>query len=267
MRLARGYKYLKQNDKLELLTNINELLTTTEVVNLKGKASRIIFTNTIGDYEIVIRQLLLSQLGGVSLNKALLYSLGKSGSKVIHPMPLVWRSIIQSQGYKVSKVSSLLWFIYVMAHLCYGIVFFIKQNIINLKSTLIKPSKMAENYVYFNNLDINQVYCDKNNKTCHNIVSWYQKSSIRIKSIDKYCHNVTQVKEDALSDKDTMYINSPILPLSKFKDLFVYLMLSGMVFVLAIRDILFWRWWNIILLKEASLSLVVRTHNSKTLAR
>ena len=76
-----------------------------------------------------------------------------------------------------------------------------------------------------------------------------------------------QFKEDALSDKDTMYINSPILPLSKFKDLFVYLMLSGMVIVLAIRDILFWRWWNIILLKEASLSLVVRTHNSKTLAR
>ena len=29
-----------------------------------------------------------------------------------------------------------------------------------------------------------------------------------------------QFKEDALSDKDTMYINSPILPLSKFKDLF-----------------------------------------------
>ena len=40
-----------------------------------------------------------------------------------------------------------------------------------------------------------------------------------------------------------------------------------MIIVLAARDILFWKWWNIILLKEASLSIVVRTHNSKTLAR
>ena len=130
-------------------------------------------------------------------------------------MPPVWRLIIQSEGYKVSKVSSLLWFIYVLTHLCYGF-FFIKQNIINLKSTLIKPSKMPENYVYFNNLGINQVYCDRNNKTCHNIVSWYQKSSVRIKSIDKYCHSVSQLEEDALSNENIMYVNSPILPLSKF---------------------------------------------------
>ena len=39
--LIRGYKYLKQSDKLELITNINELMTTTEVVNLKIRLQKL----------------------------------------------------------------------------------------------------------------------------------------------------------------------------------------------------------------------------------
>ena len=208
MRLVRGYKYLKQNDKLGSIADINELLTTTEVVNLKGKVSQIIFANSIDNYEIIIRQFLLSHLCGAALNRAILCSLGKGGSKVLYPMPLVWRSIIKSQGYKVSKVSSLLWVAYVTAYLCYGIFSLIRQNVINLKSIIRQP-KIAGNYVYFDGLSIDQVHCREKSKTCHKSVAWYRKSSVRIKSIDKYCHNVSQFKEDAPNDNDTMYVNSP----------------------------------------------------------
>ena len=104
----RGYRLLKVSNQRGRIAAVSEALTNTRLHQCEHRASKLIFGTALKDAELVIRQYLLTRVAGLTLNKALLYALGKPGSGVIHPLPPEWRKALGQHGFEVAEIRSAL---------------------------------------------------------------------------------------------------------------------------------------------------------------
>jgi polysaccharide biosynthesis PFTS motif protein len=114
----RGYRLLKESNRLNQISKTREVLTEQRL-NLTSKDfSPYLMGAGHSSSEIILRQYLLLRIGGLNLNQALLFSLGKRSGKVIYPLPKEWRVTISQHGFKVANIrSSFLWQLYIIGGL------------------------------------------------------------------------------------------------------------------------------------------------------
>ena len=107
----RGYRRLKQADRLGLIATLKDDLTNERLGHIARSRSALIMGAGVADSELIVRQyLLLRVIGSLNLNRSLLYALGKPGTAVVHPLPQEWQRVIQRHGFRVSRFwSSLAW--------------------------------------------------------------------------------------------------------------------------------------------------------------
>ena len=149
----RGYRFLKESNRLSLISEVKELLTNTPLSKVNEHASTVIFGAASNNAELVIRQYLLLHVAGINFNKSMLYALGKPGSSVIHPLPPQWRNIIKHQGFKVANIrSALAWNGFIIKMLAFGIISIAKQVLKNIKVVLHSSYHPLGQYVYFYSL-------------------------------------------------------------------------------------------------------------------
>jgi len=265
----RGYRYLKKTIQLDKITAVKEVLTNTEI-NINNKtSSKLIFGEGINDSELIVRQYLLMHFGGVNLNRALLSTLGKPGTAVVHPMPREWREVLRKHGFNVSELSSeFIWKAYVFMFFIYGVKSLIKQNLLNIKAFFTKYNyNELGNYVYFDGLIKGALPLSNEDEQSYDIMSWYYQWPGRSNKLDSLCHNVKGVNQTTLGSLKVVSIPSVIPPLTKVISLLSYFRWSFSASLYAFYHIFTGRWWNAVMLKEASLSAAVRMQKPRNLAR
>jgi polysaccharide biosynthesis PFTS motif protein len=191
----KGYKHLKSEGRLELLRQLQDILTKTKFNNTSLFKS--FFHQANFDIELSIRQYFTARILGLSFNRSILYSIGTNQS-LSHPLPKEWRVALINHGIKVNNFNSaLLWYIYGFFHWGRGVISELK----NIYFLLKKQPNLGK-YAYF--LDLNELNISSNPNR-HNIVNWYLRWKNRNIEINSICHSVAVSPDFKLGKVDIIH--------------------------------------------------------------
>lgn len=266
-RVLRGYRYLKESNKLERIWLIKSLLSDTAISGINGRVSRLIFGAAADDAERVVRQYLLLRVAGLELNDALLRAAGKPGAKVVHPLPSEWRTVVRAAGFHVASFrSALMWAGFVFLRYGYGVLALLratKQNI----GGLLRQTPLPSRYVYFAWLTGESLPQPSTDGRSHDIFSWYQQWDGRIRDLDALCHGVVGGGDSVAGGARVARLPSLLPPLGSFPQLLRFVGHSLAAVAIAGADLLRGRWWHALLLSESFGALQMRVQDPRRFAR
>ena len=266
--IIRGYRLLKDSNKLSLITELKEELTNTHLNGISARSSTLIFGAGLKDAELIVRQYLLFRVANLNLNKSLLYSLGEPGSAVIHPLPPEWRIIIKQHGFRIPKVRSVfIWYGFVGMMLAFGIASVVIKTLKNIKAVLIPSYQSLGHYVYFESLTAGNLPQPCKDGRSYNIITWYQQWPGRVSELDTLCHSVKGIDPLTVKGKDVISIPSVILSLTKLGKIISFVGWGIKASLLAIVDVLRCRWWHALLLQQSTNGALVRLQDPEKLAK
>ena len=267
-RIMRGYRFLKKTDQLSLIVAVYDELTNTRFGKIDCSASKLFFGAGVRKADLVIRQYLLTRIGGLGLNKALLYSLGVNGSSVIYPMPGLWQEIVAKYGFRVARIRcSLAWIGYIGLFFGYGVLLIAKELYVSLREIIRPRSLILGRYAYFAGLDTGNLPQPCRDGRSHDIVTWYAHREGMPEHLDTLCHGVANAKSCHVNGFSVVFNPHPLPPLDTPPGL---LRFSGLVFVgmlVSVFDLLRGRWWHALLLTEFAKAAMARFQVSDKLAR
>ena len=268
-RIIRGYRTLKKSGQLNSIASINRALTIQNLpINKDFFSKRVFGVNGLKYAEQIIRQYLLARMGGASLNKALLHSVGKHNGKVIYPLPAFWRRIIELEGYRVSNFwSAFLWQLNIFLWFWFGVFRIIKISLSGLCNFQSKnSSEKYSPYAYFDGL----VECNFpiEGKGKKNIFSWYWLWPEKREDILALKHNVGG-RESRLSidNADIKYQASPVPNLDGIVPRLKYLSWGFSVSLIAFLGFVRGHWWHAFLLNQAAILGQVTYANPSGMAK
>lgn len=265
-RMMRGYRLLKQSGRIDLIAKVKEALTEQEF-GLSAKDFSPFMMGAGCSYgEIVVRQYLLIRIGGLGLNKALLHALGKTGGKVIFPLPKEWRATISEHGFDVANIrSSLLWQLYIFGAWLYGVLQIAKVGFSGFKKLIQEPKK-SKKYVYFANLSKGNLPHSIHGQTSYDIVSWYLQWSGRSQDFQEIHHSVSNVSNRVVDGVELIFQAQMLPALMGWRAVTKYAVWAIGACFIALLDCLRARWWHALLLNQSALSAQVRYLPESTLA-
>ncbi len=183
--LIRGYRCLKNDHQLDLVAQLVDVLTKTEL-NKVSVSRTLNFSTSSFDIELSARQYLTKRILSLSFNRAILYSLG-SKKALRHPLPREWRNALTEQNIRVNHFAcSSLWSGYTIMLWGYGVY----QGALSVFSLLKSRSTKLGSYVYFHGLNENNISPRTED---HNIINWYLQWKNKSKEIDTICHTAKGV--------------------------------------------------------------------------
>ena len=262
----RGYRILKDNGRLDRISKLNSALAECELNIPQSDFSEFLMGFGVQSGEVVIRQYLLIRIAGLKLNQALLYSLAKKNGVVIFPLPKLWRVILEKHNFKVAHFrSEILWKCYLLAMWIYGIGKICKVFISNLITK--KNIGIQQSYIYFADLDSNNVPKKSSKVKNYDVISWYLHQPEREKDIKAVHHSVTQSECVNLDGIDILPQPSPLAPFNDYSQVINYLLWSCCAVVIALFDLLRGRWWHPLILNQTALSFQARIIAGDSLAK
>jgi len=254
----RGYYALKKSSKIDLISSVKEALSEQDLKLSKKYFSSYLMGASYPFGEIVVRQYLLLRIGGLNLNQALLFSLGKRNGKVIYPLPKEWRVTITQHGFKVANIRScLLWQLYIFGAWLYGIFQIFKIFLSSLISLINKPIKQKK-YVYFSSLSSGNLPKGISGQKSYDIVSWYLQWKGKIKNIGAIHHSVSNVPTKLIGDVDLVFQQDILPSISGLKVILSYAFWGVIASFIALLDCFRGRWWHALILNQAALSKQAR---------
>ncbi|MFT5519451.1 MAG: polysaccharide biosynthesis PFTS motif protein [Enterobacterales bacterium] len=263
--LMRGYRNLSQSGKIYKIADLKRQLTISKLK--LGFFSDRILSDSLDDYEIVIRQYLLTRFASINLNKAILYGNRKSNGKLVFPLPKLWRDIVEENGLKVAKYRCmLLWQMTLVCYFFYGVLFIFKKIYASLIVCFFYKKSTPENYIYFFSLKENNISVSSDEKNIYNMISWYSNWNGRASSIEVICHDVNVATKSLRGNLSLQYMPSATPPLGSLFEITHFLRWSiGAIFI-SLFDLLRGRWWHVLLLQESAKSALIRLQK-KSLAK
>lgn len=266
--VLRGASRLSKSGQLGRIPSLKALLTSTPITACEGRASRLLFGAAYDDAERVVRQYLLVRMAGQSLNNALLYALGTPGSVVAHPLPIEWRRVLRSQGFRVAERRSQLLFAgFLLAMLGYGILSNLRRVIENVLA-LVRPAlKPAGPFVYFDGMSPGTLPQPAPDGRSHDFVTWYTRWEGRARDVEALCHGVTSVKPRTVYGMALIPVSSVTLPLTGISSMARLLIYSIWAAALAAYDLTRGRWWHALMLSEAGLAMQLRLQRADRVAQ
>lgn len=262
----RGYRILKHRDSTGRIEILKQALTEHTLCFPQRSFSSALMGAATDHGEIVVRQLLLASLGGVSMNRALLSALGKERSRVVFPMPKEWRYILEKHGFLVANFwSSLLWQIYVLAKLMLGVAKIGKITFYGITSG--KSTDFFNRYVYFSDLSPSNLPNSIPGIQSHDVVSWYLQWPGRKLDIDTVRHSVTNALSTTIESIVVQSQRWPLPAMIGWNTTAKYFIWGLRAFVFATLDCMRGRWWHAILLKESALVIQAQLLPADSLAR
>jgi len=212
--INRGYKQLKNSNRLGLITQLRDALTKTELKSVKIHS--IFFGKNSLDIELSVRQYLTVRILGISFNKEILYSVGAK-KPIRHPLPREWRNTLISKKIKVDNFScALLWYGYIFLTWGYDSLQWLKS----FWGMLYRRQNLG-NYIYFHGLSKHNI---SHNAKDRNIVNWYLQWKNKNKNIDSICHSVNGLSNFKYNELSV--VNTDGLPKLKGRQMVYYYILS-----------------------------------------
>ena len=212
--INRGYKQLKNSNRLGLIAQLRDALTKTELKSVK--IHNIFFGKNSFDIELSVRQYLTVRILDISFNKAILYSVG-SEKPLRYPLPREWRNTLISKKIKVDNFScALLWYGYIFLLWGYGFLQWLKS----FWGMLYRRQNLG-NYIYFHGLSKHNI---SHNAKDRNILNWYLQWKNKNKNIDSICHSVNGLSNFKYNELSV--VNTDGLPKLKGRQMVYYYILS-----------------------------------------
>ncbi len=252
--MMRGYRLLKNNNNLDLLMQLRNVLTKT---NLNVHTILTTSDNKQIDIELTTRQYLTSRILHLSFNKAILCSYGNNKT-LRYPLPIVWQKQLIANHIKVNKViCTIYWFFYVLFLWCYGIFTAIKYT-----KNIITTYKKTDNYVYFDQLRVDSFSTEKKQ---YNITNWYLQWQNKAKNINTLCHGIKQAKFINRNDINIAYcdVMPDLFGINKVK----YILLSLKQIILSLVFLLLGKTTAAVLLNQHIKFLLIKLANKENLAK
>ncbi len=264
----RGYRLLKAANEVGRIGAAKEALTSTRLGLGKCGASELIFGAGVGEAELIARQYLLSRLGTLEFNKALLHAVAKANSQVVYPMPPEWRLVLRSHGFAVAeRRSAILWNGYMVLLLVYALVRLAWQLVSSVREAIRPRYRGLGRYAYFDLLTVGTLPQPGADGRSHDVISWYAHSSIRVADIDTICHGVRDTVGREVLGIPVVPLPGSLPPLPRLSATVRLIGWGFSATALAVLDLLRGRWWHAMLLAEGVSAATVRLQESSRLAR
>lgn len=267
-RIMRGYRFLKKTDQLDLISFVKNELTNTRFGRIDNNTTRLFFGAGVEKAELIVRQYLLTRIGSLGLNKALLYSLGKNGSSVIYPMPRLWQKVVARCGFRVARIRcSLAWIGYIVIFWGYGVLSIVKYLWGSFYEIIRPYSSALGHYVYFERLAAGNLPQPCHDGRSHDIITWYSRWEDKTEYFDVLCHGVANTKNCQIDGLPVVFNPYPFPPLDTLDGLFRFAAWAFAAVLRSVFDLLRGRWWHAVLLAESAQAAMVRFQESNKLAR
>ena len=266
-RIMRGYRLLRQAGRLDRIAAVKRALTETPISPTSQKFSAVVMGQGAESGEIIVRQYLLTRVGGLNLNRALLLASGKQQGRVSFPLPKEWRAILVSHGFEVAHLrSAVLWQLYVCAHLLRGMA---KIGRIALRGIVSAGSAepVPKRHVYFADLGPRNLPQEANGCKSHDVISWYLQWPGKTKEIEAVHHSVSTASRTAVGSIAVLPQQGPLPDLHGLRAALNYASWGLRAGVIAALDGLRGRWWHALLLNQAALAAQARTLPAASLAQ
>lgn len=263
----RGYYSMKRAGRLDRITAVKQALTEDPLRLTRQDFSPVVMGQGAESGEIIVRQYLLTRVGGLNLNCALLLALGKKQGRVVFCLPKAWREVLSLHGFEVAHLrSAVLWNIYVCALLLYGVVKIGQialAGITSGKCTDTKPKR----HVYFANLVPGNLPQEINGSRSHDVISWYLQWPGKVTGLEAVHHSVANALDTEVDSIEVSSRRGPLRALVGARAVAKYILWGLRASLIAAIDCLRGRWWHALLLNQAALAAQVRTLPADSLAR
>lgn len=265
-RTLRGHTVLRKSHSLSRVPETKASLSATPCAS--GPWSKLLLGAAADRGELVVRQYLLARIGGLNLNKALLYACAKAGGSVSYPLPPAWRKLLGERGFKIAAVRcALMWHVFIALSWVRGISH-IGASVARGVSEMIRPRRGAlGRHVFFDALAAGNLPQPCADGRSHDIVTWYRQWSRTAPRIETFCHTVPGAAPQVHGDALVVSVPSALVPISSPQTLLQYCSWGIAAGLLALLNMLRGRWWYALLLAEASAAAIARFHRPDDLAR
>ena len=267
LRIMRGYRRLKAENRLSCIVELKEALTNAQLNFVAEQADARIFGAGQKDAEIIIRQYLLVRAAGLNLNKALLASLGGGGA-VACPLPAPWQKIVREHGFAVAGFRcSVLWYAYVALLGVYGLWLLLGAIFTGLKESVRPSWTLLGRYAYFFSLVPGNLPQPGEDGRSHDIMSWYLQWPERNLNLDTLAHGVQSLPTGNMQGVRVVPLPQQLPPLLGVKCILHFLTWGLLAAAMALLDLLRGRWWHALILGESVRAEQVRQCDPSHLAR
>lgn len=183
--IKKGYTILKKRGMLDQLTYWESVLAKTSIHGVNIPFANGLFGEYSINVELSVRQLLVTEILGVSLKKSILRSIG-TNRPLVHPLPKEWRAALLEQNVSLSKAGCcILWILYSFKYLLRGVLYSLKSI------ALCRQQSNLGEHAFFDRLSNNlNGECVSSCPDAKNIINWYIQWDGRVKSIENICHSV-----------------------------------------------------------------------------
>ena len=249
----RGYRILKSKNELDTLIKLKKQISETKI---KAFPNKLLYNENINELESSIKQFLLLRLLQFDFNKKLLITISKNYSSFYHPLPFEWRIVLEKNGFKANNfINKLIWNFYIVAFFSYGLLNNLERIFKTIKQIFVSTRILnIHNSIYFHQLTKNNIVFRNNSD---NIISWFDSYN-KDKSIKNYIHNLKNIEEFKINNKEVNYIESVIPLPQNFISFIKFLNWSIYSSLVSVFDFINGRYFSFIMYNELSMSYLIR---------
>lgn len=263
----RGYRTLKEANKLERIKLIREELALTLIFKCKNLGSELIFGAGLNQRDLIIRQYLISMVVNLKLNESLLISIGSPKKKHIFLLPPEWLVVLKKQGFRISFFwSTVYWNYFLLKMIAYGLFKFCQVFVESAASLLFRENHKYGRYVFFINIEKNNLPLSEKSFNNYNVVTWYWEKFGKSKKLDRIAHSAKGTESSVLNGIQTEKFQSPLPPLES-----IYLVVKFFAWFIKALSLVFidlfrGRWWSPLIFGESVLAAKARINSQDSFA-
>jgi len=265
-RMMRGYRRLKSEGRLELVSVIKQELTVTPAFRFVT-TDKFFSSLDVQHHELSIRQFLISRRVSLSLGEAVLESFGEQ-KPLKFGIPQSWRNVVRSHGVSVDEgASTVRWVAFIILQFSISVLRIIKAIASSL-SEVWKPRLEEIRYAYFDTLSERNLTTSQSQREVGGILNWYSSWVDRDKGVELLKHSVRAVdRQETRAGLPVRYLPSAIQPLSTWKATALFIRWAVLAIMTAFWSWFSGKWWYSIMLGEAAKAAQVYFQDPKYLGR
>jgi polysaccharide biosynthesis PFTS motif protein len=264
--MMRGYRRLRASGQLERIARTREALTVTPIDAVQRSVSPLFFGAATEDAELAVREYILVRFGNLSLNRALLASLGEDDGVVTAPLPSIWRQVLEERGFRVARVrSAIAWSSLQMLYFGVGILAIARHLVSGLKRTISPPTPQGP-FVHFDGLSAGTLPQPAADGRSYDVVSWYLQWNGRVRNVDCVHHGVRGSQPTTVHGARVVFTPFIVSPRG-WANLARFLAWGIAASAISLGGLLTGRWWYPLLLNEAARAAAMRLTRNEDTAR
>lgn len=252
----RGHRILAKADRLHHVEDTIQQLRQFKLPLEPKLFSRIIWGSALPKAELIVRQRLSQRY--IELQESLLVEASSNGCFVEAPIPKVWCDQLEAIGYNVCHLRcQFLWRVELARQICIGTCFALYSLFVALASFFVRRHAPSS-YVFFCDLSAANLPGPAFTRNSFCFASWYVQESGDFNPRYILRHSASGYRHPEGLSYNLEFQQSPIPYNLSAAGFVLYALCLFLQLASIIYSFIGGRWWNILLYREAVISLRAR---------